>query len=211
MCFALIATSSAQAALARTVSARSSHVVVYKPGKLGSLDCNGQSTIQKSLKPPLACTDIRGFQTANANNWDGRFYDNGVYIGHDEPDVRFLSSTPGSAGNVAWTETLGVDPSAMPTVKKPGSDVTHYFELTPAPWFSMAVCDSLSYPQLPCTPNSDANAPQMPFTSGLYPGGGSAFVELQLYPPGEAPWVDSISCNNKHWCAALTIDSLECT
>jgi hypothetical protein len=33
-------------------------------------------------------------------------------------------------------------------------------------------------------------------------------MELQCYPPGEAPFVDSISCDNAHWCAALTIDSL---
>ena len=38
------------------------------------------------------CTDIRGFANVdNANNWDGRFFDNGHYIGHDEPDMTFLS------------------------------------------------------------------------------------------------------------------------
>jgi hypothetical protein len=36
-------------------------------------------------------------------------------------------------------------------------------------------------------------------------------MELQFYPPGEAPFVDSISCDNAHWCAALTIDSPGCT
>ena len=36
-------------------------------------------------------------------------------------------------------------------------------------------------------------------------------MELQFYRPGEAPFADSISCDNAHWCAALTIDSLECT
>jgi hypothetical protein len=58
---------------------------------------------------------------------------------------------------------------------------------------------------LPCTPESDANAP-----NGTYPGAGAAFVELQFYPPGFAPFADSISCDNTHWCSALTIDSLEC-
>ena len=42
-------------------------------------------------------------------------------------------------------------------------------------------------------------------------GGGSAFMEMQLYPPGNPPFVDSASCDDTHWCAALTIDSLECT
>ena len=42
-------------------------------------------------------------------------------------------------------------------------------------------------------------------------GGGSTFMEMQLYPPGEPPFVDSSGCDTTHWCAALTIDSLECT
>ena len=36
-------------------------------------------------------------------------------------------------------------------------------------------------------------------------------MELQLYPPGNPPYIDSASCDDSHWCAALTIDSLECT
>ena len=91
-------------------------------------------------------------------------------------------------------------------MRHPGRDVTHWFELSIAPWFSTTVCDPHSAPLLPCTPRSDRNAPH-----GKYPGGGAAFVELQFYPPGFAPFSDSISCDNAHWCSALTIDSLECT
>ncbi len=36
-------------------------------------------------------------------------------------------------------------------------------------------------------------------------------MELQFYPPGYTPFVDSASCSATKWCAALTIDSLECT
>ena len=37
-------------------------------------------------------------------------------------------------------------------------------------------------------------------------------MELQFYPPGFTPFVtDSTSCSATKWCAALTIDSLECT
>ncbi len=92
--------------------------------------------------------------------------------------------------------------------------MTHQFQLTVAPWFSMAMCDSNSYPQLPCTPESDANAPACvtaTCSQRSYPGAGSAFMEMQFYPPGEPPFADSISCDDTHWCAALTIDSLECT
>jgi hypothetical protein len=93
----------------------------------------------------------------------------------------------------------------MPTVARPGRDVTHWFELSVAPWFSTDVCDPHSAPLLPCRPESDSNAPH-----GRYPGAGAAFVELQFYPPGFAPFADATSCNDAHWCSALNIDSLEC-
>jgi hypothetical protein len=184
----------------------------YTPAKTGELDCNGFSPVQKPLRL-FNCTDIRGIPgKGNANSWDGRFYDNGNYIGHDEPNTDFTSSAPGSGNNVSWTVTLGRDPKAAPTDVDPGYDVSHWFELTPAPWFSMALCDPNSFPQAPCTPESDSNAPTCigpDCTSNL--GGGSAFMEMQFYPPGIPPFVDSVSCDDTHWCAALTIDSLECT
>jgi hypothetical protein len=169
-----------------------------RPNAVGGLDCNGLSPIQRPVKDDLACADPHG-------SYGGRFVENGHYIGHDEPSLRFLSSRPGSGGNFTITENLPRDPAAMPTVKTPGRDVTHWFELSVAPWFSTTVCDPNSAPLLPCTPGSDANAPK-----GRYLGGGAGFVELQFYPPGFAPFVDGISCDNTHWCSALNIDSLEC-
>ena len=182
----------------------------YVPAARGELDCNGFSPVQKPLRP-FNCTDIRGWGNANTNTWGGRFYDNGNYIGHDEPNTDFLSSAPGSGNNVTWTITLGRDPEAAPTDAHPGHDVSDWFELSPAPWFSMALCDPNSFPQTPCTPESDANAPTCigpNCVTGL--GAGSAFMEMQFYPPGNPPFIDSPSCDDTHWCAALTIDSLEC-
>jgi hypothetical protein len=180
----------------------------YRIHRAGELDCNGYSVRQHAIHAALGCTDIRGIRgVSNDNVWHSRFFDNGHYIGHDEPDMTFLSSAPGSGNSVTWTEQLPYDPSAAPTVGSPGSDVTHWFELSPAPWFSMAMCDSNSYPQLPCEPQSDFNAPN----GARYPGAGAAFMEMQFYPPGFAPFTDSVSCDNTHWCSALTIDSLECT
>jgi hypothetical protein len=186
------------------------------PHKLGTLDCNLLSKIQTPVKIDNACTDIRALPGVdNEYSWGGHFYDNGRYIGHDEPDLRFISPTAGSGDNVFWTETLGKDPTAAPTVATPGSDVNHWVELTPAPWFSMALCDQFSYPQTSCTPNSDKNAPAPAFEQrgapNTYVGGGSSFLEAQFYPPGEAPFPDNISCDNTHWCASLHINDLECT
>jgi hypothetical protein len=185
-----LSSATTQAAWAATAGVR--------PNKIGELDCNGLSPVQRPVKHAILCQDPRGSDA-------GRFEENGHYIGHDEPSVRFLSAQPGSGDNTTLTERLPVEPAALPTVRHPGRDVTHTFELTVAPWLSTTVCDPQSTPMLPCTPQSDANAP-----SGSSPGAGAAFVELQFYPPGFAPFSDSISCDNTHWCSALTIDSLEC-
>lgn len=176
------------------------------PNAIGELDCNGFSPIQQSVKPTMACTDPRSIE----NGAGARFEDNEHYIGHDEPSIRFLSTVPGSANDVTWTEQLPRDPAALPTVGTPGSDVTHWFELSVAPWFGMALCDPYSYPQAACKPESDRNAPRNPPTFNVG-GGGSSFLEVQFYPPGFAPFADNISCDNSHWCASLHINDLECT
>lgn len=194
------ATLSPAAPTGSTAAPRATDAVVHvKPRGVGELDCNGLSPIQKPVKPAVMCADPRGSD-------EGRMFEHGHYIGHDEPSVRFISNQPGSGNDVTYTERLPLDPTARPTVSHPGTDVTHWFELSIAPWMSMTVCDPNSAPLTSCTPRSDSNAP-----AGNYPGGGAGFVELQFYPPGFAPFLDSISCDNKHWCSALNIDSLECT
>ncbi len=182
-----------------------------KPKSAGLLDCNGFSLTQTSIKTSLACADLH-----NPTESDNRFSDNGHYIGHDEPNLNFVSDLKGSGGDVTWQFTIGQDPEALPTNTQPGSDNSRYFELTPAVWFSMNLCDPGSYPQNPCTPNSDANAPSVQCLvtfpcHGGFLGGGSAFMELQFYPPGFGPWAVAPSFDNSHWGAALTIDSFEGT
>src|SRR5690349_5678682 len=61
------------------------------PNPYGELDCNGLSPIQSPVRVSMPCADPVSF-------YDGspvRFYDNGRYIGHDEPSIRFLSSVAG--------------------------------------------------------------------------------------------------------------------
>jgi hypothetical protein len=132
-----------------------------------------------------------------------RFEDNGHYIGHDEPSVKFISSTPGSGNTMTYLTKIPVDPHQSPT---PSGSVTNYGQLSVAPWFGLPMCDPKSYPQNACTPDSDTNTGLNAPTDA-----GSAFMELQLYPPGYTPFVDSESCSATKWCAALNIDSLECT
>jgi hypothetical protein len=67
----------------------------------GSARCSSRSTRRDAVPT------IRGFPGDGANLDEGRFSDNGHYIGHDEPDLTFLSNRPGSGNDVTWTETLG--------------------------------------------------------------------------------------------------------
>lgn len=170
-------------------------------------DCNGYSTTYSAVRPGLQalCTDPI---TIHANGTTGRFYDNGRYVGHDEPSVKFISNDPGSANNITYAMKLSTDPRLRPTVPGTrGPVVTDYAELSPAPWFGLPICDPNSYPLNPCTPDSDSNG------SGINDpnAAGSAFMEMQFYPPGYQPFIDGPSCDATHWCAALTIDSLECS
>src|SRR5689334_19181652 len=61
------------------------------------------------------------------------------YIGHDEPMVQFYSSRAGSANNVTYRLTLPKDPPTLP--QQDGSGGTFNFQLHPAFWFSMQLCD----------------------------------------------------------------------
>src|SRR5260370_24069240 len=133
-----------------------------------------------------------------------RFEDNGHYIGHDEPSVKFISSTPGSGNTMTYLQTLPVDPVRLPT---PSASVTDYAQLSVAPWFGLPLCDPKSYPQNSCTPDSDTNLGSISNPNDA----GSAFMELQFYAPSFTPVIDSQSCSATKWCAALNIDSLECT
>ena len=123
----------------------------------------------------------------------------GTYVGHDEPSNLFYSNTQGAGNHNRWQVTLPKDP---PHAVVPGR--TWNFQLRPALWFGMAMCDTQSYPEQvsTCTPDSDSNITPL----AQHPG--TAFMELQFYPPGWVKQFDSQSCDVTQWCAALTIDSL---
>jgi hypothetical protein len=123
-----------------------------------------------------------------------------VYVGHDEPATLFYSNTPGSGNRMKYQLTLPSDP---PT----SSAKSYNFQLHPAFWFGMAMCDTQSYPlQKPtCTPNSDTN---ITTAANFKDHAGSAFMEMQFYPPGWVPWPSGNSCDPTKWCAALNIFSL---
>ena len=91
---------------------------------VGGLDCNGHSKIQKPLRPQDVCADFHG-------EYGQRGFDNGHYVGHDEPSIGFISTVPHSGNNVQWEITL---PRERPL------PATQSFENFIAFWFAMALC-----------------------------------------------------------------------
>jgi hypothetical protein len=136
----------------------------------------------------------------------------GAYTGHDEPSALFYSNVAGSGNSNLYQLNLPKDPPTLPN--QAGTGGTWNFQLHPAFWFGMAMCDNQSAP-LPgaaCAPDSDSNIfnstdPNSPRFMGKHPG--TAFMEMQFYPPSWGNVGTGISCgpDNTQWCAALNIDS----
>jgi hypothetical protein len=136
------------------------------------------------------------------------------YIGHDEPSLLFYSNEQGAGYTNIYKLRLPKDSPVKPN--QDGSGGTWNFQLHPAFWFGMAMCDDQSSPNpggsqsagpnVKCVPDSDANIydganPAKPDYIGKHPG--TAFMEMQFYPPG---WITSNSTTQ--WTAALNIDSV---
>jgi hypothetical protein len=144
-------------------------------------------------------------ETAEAIGYEGR------YTGHDEPSALFYSNRPGAGNNSRYRVVVPQDPPTLPT--QDGTGGTFNFQDRIAFWFGMDLCDNQSAPEFthaPCTPDSDTNIfdgadPSKPDYIGRHPG--TAFLELQFYPPGWVPFQQAISCDATKWCAAMAIFS----
>ena len=98
-------------------------------------------------------------------------------------------------------------PATEPTPTQSGSSVAN-FELYPTQWLGLELCDPNSNPFGPCTASSDSNV------QGV---SGSAFLELQFYPPGSsaAPISGPPSnasfgvCSTTQWCVSLHINTFQ--
>src|SRR5215472_1135558 len=215
---ALVAASPATARTPATAGRYATQSVSHEhfsvlPHHVNMLDCNGWSKKYASADPGFRhnCTDPRGPSkgyggwntAAGGYNSGGRFLDNGHYVGHDEPSVKFLSGSANSGNTMTYIMKLPRDPRRAPTNN---GKITKYAELTGAAWFGLPICDPSSYPQNPCTPDSDSNT-----GLGANTDAGSAFSELQFYAPGFVPFQDNTGCSTTKWCVAMTIDSFEAT
>jgi hypothetical protein len=161
-----------------------------------------------ALAGPINCDENSALCT---DRYDHKSYD-GDYTGHDEPSLLFYSAVPGSGNLSIYHLTIPSEPPTPPN--QAGTGGTYNFQLHPAFWFGMAMCDSQSAPNFTstCTPSSDSNIfegtnPAASDYIGKHPG--TAFMEMQFYPPGWVLWQNGgTSCDSTKWCAALNIDSL---
>jgi hypothetical protein len=187
-----------------------------------TLFCAGLLLLSSSLaqaSPPnhhfFQCNEPSGILCAEQRENPGG---NEYYVGHDEPSLLFYSNTPGAGFNNVYRLRLPKDPPMLP--KQDGSGGTWNFQLHPAFWFGMAMCDDQGNPNpggapgrpnIPCAPDSDSNIfdspdPAAPDYIGNHPG--TAFMEMQFYPPG---WLFALFGQGTatQWTAALNIDSFQ--
>jgi hypothetical protein len=171
-------------------------------GAVRAAHADSYSTPWCILHPQL-CTEVN-----NPVSYNGYSYPSG----HDEPSLLFYSTKPGSGNSNLYHLTLPTDPTTPPAAD--GTGGTWNFMLHPAFWFGMALCDDQSAPSpgKACPADSDKNIytssnPNSAKYLGLTPG--TAFLEMQFYPPGWGGVGTGVSCgpNNYQWCAALNIDS----
>jgi hypothetical protein len=194
------------------------------------------SKFSPHLSPPLQAGGPAHFCNTNGitctepfQNWeDFSWFDKVAgkapmteYIGHDEPSVLFYSHKDGSGNSNNYLVRLPTEPPVAPT--QDGSGGTYNFQLHPAFWLGMAMCDNQSAPNpghlgetgphatVPCKRDSDSNIyentdPSSSHYMGLHPG--TAFMEMQFYAPGWVPQPVGFGCSAHEWCAALNVDSL---
>ena len=89
----------------------------------------------------ISCDDPTGILCTESYQSIGY---NGSYTGHDEPSVLFYSRTKGSGNAMVYLIQLPKDPPELP--QQNGTGGTFNFQLHPAFWFGMAVCDDQSAP-----------------------------------------------------------------
>jgi hypothetical protein len=170
---------------------------------------SGSLMFAQSRVSSFGCEDP--YSLCTERQYNRSFEYPGRYIGHHEPSLLFYSDQPGAGNYNVYRMVLPTDPPQFPTDAHPtgtGGPTVWNFQLHPAFWFGMALCDSESFPLAThkCPPDSDLNIfddpdPKSKRYIGRHPG--TAFLELQFYPPG---WVSGFTQNQ--YAVALHINSL---
>ena len=188
----------ASAASAKTAAASATTSV--KPNATSMMDCNGHSPVYKSVNQDLGgrCVDPRG-------TWGGRFEDNGTYVGHDEPSVKFISSAPGSGNDMTFVNKPGWTPRASRPFRRTAKTGQRLCGAEPRALVRPADLRPRVLPAEPLQAGQRLQQRRYQRSQRRRLGVHGASV----LPAGLPALPDATSCDSTHWCAALTIDSLE--
>ena len=190
-------------ASAATLAAAVAPLAGAQPGSAAPAPAPASAKMHLDCAKSSLCTEVADSEEV---------FGEGVYVGHDEPAATFYDNRQGAGNNSTYLLRLPKDPPTLP--KQDGTGGTFNFQLHPAFWLGMALCDNQSAPEFthaPCTPDSDVNIfngsdPKAADYIGKHPG--TAFLEVQFYPPGWVPFFNAVSCDSTKWCAAMAIFSL---
>jgi hypothetical protein len=145
------------------------------------------------LQKTFSCDDATGILCAEVYQSIGY---HGAYTGHDEPSVLFYSAVAGSGNTMVYLMQLPKDPPTLP--KQDGTGGTFNFQLHPAFWFGMAMCDDQSAPNpggssvgpnVLCTPDSDLN---------IFDSTDSTAADYMGKHPGTGTWLAAMDSARKH-------------
>jgi len=111
-------------------------IAIVTAGVLGTTSASARPVAGAAPSPAKAQACIKGnLLCAEVEDYEAAFGEK--YVGHDEPSVLYYSNVPGAGNRNQWQVTLPKDP---PPSVKPGRSWS--FQLTPAFWFGMAMCDT---------------------------------------------------------------------
>ena len=128
-----------------------SFVVVATLALLGLFTASARATPPDCDEPGALCTEPV----------DSIVYE-GAYTGHDEPSLLFYSNSAGAGNSSLYRLRVPSDPNVQPN--QAGTAGTWNFQLHPAFWFGMALCDNQSAPEFthaPCVADSEPSGPRL--------------------------------------------------
>ena len=131
-----------------------------------------------------------------------RFQDNGHYIGHDEPSVKFISHQAGSGNTMTYIMKMPVDPRKAATANGSVTTTSSSARRRGSGWRCATRTPTRRTPASP-TATATTAAISSPNAGGLGVHGAPAL------PAGHHPVRGQHQLQPTKWCAAITIDSLE--
>src|SRR5579884_2649134 len=108
---AAVAVASLSSGVAGVPTKAAAPAQTIQPNAVNNLDCNGWSPTYKPVSETfrMHCTDpinIFGGEYGGTPGHPKKFSDNGHYVGHDEPSVRFESAAANSGNTMSYLMQL---------------------------------------------------------------------------------------------------------